>query len=167
MLQPYTALNSTLNTKKAMSVNTLMSQSNFQRILTKKKAITTKLILLFYLSTISGQFKNIRPTVEITSALLNNTCLIHTYIITRLSVPPSSSDNSKVIVSYSKCSVLKLSSLQGLWHVDKVFLLIHFNSDIFTFYLFYFNGNPLYYNCYGNCKENICYFKLYQFVRQT
>ena len=114
MLQPYIALNSTLNTKKAISINSLISQSNLQRILTKEKAITTKLKLRSYFSTISGQFKNIRPTVEITSALLNNTCLIQTckaFII---------------IVSHSTCSVLKLSSLQGLWHIDIVFFINSF-----------------------------------------
>ena len=138
MLQPYTALNSTLNTKKAMSVNTLISQSDLQRILTKEKAITTKLKLRSYFSTISGQFKNVRPTVEITSALLNKTCLIQTYkafIITEFQRSAIKQRQLKSDCQLQYVFSLKLSSLWGLWYIDIVFLLIHFNVVIFTFYL--------------------------------
>ena len=139
MLQPYTALNSTLNTKKAMSVNTLISQSDLQRILTKEKAITTKLKLHSYFSTTSGQFKNIRPTVEITSALLNNTCLIQTckaFIITefqRSAIKQRQLKSGCQLQYVFSFKIIKFVGTLAYWH--SFFLLIHFNLVIFIFYL--------------------------------
>ena len=59
-------------TKTAMSVDTRVPKSNLQRIFTKEKGITR-----------SSQ--NIRPTVEITSAPLNNTFLQK--LVKHLSLP--------------------------------------------------------------------------------